>query len=244
MEERIKFNLLRYLHKKDKNHICVPEVNIWGEQRVVIDMLCVNSKITIFEIKSQKDTTKRLERQVSKYKECADEIYIVADKKHIGKALEYEECGVMLIKPRGFEIVKEAPRLQPNIDELFYFLTFDELKETLRGVKGKKNQIQYMAQLIKEIIKDEEELLGFLRFKLYEKYLNEYMIRERYLLANDLKALMPRMKMEYRLYLQTPITHLYDIPLGALKNVEGFNTKEWLLRYRYAKGKEFSVSQE
>ena len=244
MEERIKFNLLRYLHKKEKNHICVPEVNIWGEQRVVIDMLCVNSKITIFEIKSEKDTTKRLDRQVSKYKKCADEVYIVADKKHIQKALDYEECGVMLIKPRGFEIVKEAPRLKPDIDRLFYFLTFDELKETLKGVKGKKNQIQFMARLIKEIIKDEEELLGFLRFKIYEKYFNEYIIRERYLLKNDSRALMPRMRMDYRLYLQTPLTHLYDVPLGALKNIKGFNAKEWLLRYRCAKGKEFSAPQD
>jgi len=244
MEKEIKFKLLRYLYKQDKNHICVPEVNIWGAQRVVIDMLCVNSKITIFEIKSAKDTTKRLDRQVSKYKECADEIYIVADKKHIDKALEYDKCGVMLVGPRGFEIVKEAPRLEPDIDKLFYFLTFDELKETLKGIRGKKNQIRFMAQLIKDIIKDEEEILGFLRFKLYEKYLNEFMIREKYLLNNDLKALMPRMRMDYRLYLQTPLTHLYDIPLGALKSLPGFNVKEWLLRYRCAKGKEFSVSQD
>ena len=119
-----------------------------------IDLAVVNSSLHGYEIKSDRDSLRRLDNQVELYSKVLDRATIVVGNRHLSDALAVvpDWWGVLLFKSgtnaSHFKVVRRA-RKNPSIDprSLVELLWLDEAVALLdqraaaRGIRGKPRQI-------------------------------------------------------------------------------------------------------
>lgn len=90
-----------------KNVIAAFEIRVNSSR---IDFLTINGNTTSFEIKSQVDDLRKLEKQVGNYNQVFEYNYIVVDERHLSKALQIlpENYGIWIYKHSKKEIARKA----------------------------------------------------------------------------------------------------------------------------------------
>ena len=103
------------------------------------DLVMANGKLSVFEIKSDRDSLERLEGQISSYQNFFEEVTVVCATRHQVnvEALVPKNIGVWLIDSDGhLSVVRKAKAEKlPTIENWLSFLPVDELKKMLR-IKG------------------------------------------------------------------------------------------------------------
>lgn len=140
-------------HAKQPDTVFIEEFGICrGQGR--IDLAVVNSVFHGYEIKSNRDTMRRLESQVEQYNKVLDRATIVVGDRHLSAALDIvpDWWGVLLFQDgqkksriRAVRRSKKNPRIDSRslvellwLDEAIAFL--EECSEA-RGVRGKPRRI-------------------------------------------------------------------------------------------------------
>ena len=67
------------------------------------DLVIFNGTATVYEIKSERDTLSRLERQIAAYRDIFATVYVIAGENHIDDIMEQvpQDVGVMLLSPKN-----------------------------------------------------------------------------------------------------------------------------------------------
>ncbi len=115
------------------------------------DLVMANGKLSVFEIKSERDTLERLEGQISSYQNFFEEVTVVCATRHQlnVKALVPKNIGVWLIDSDGHLSVLRKAKAEklPSIENWLSFLPVDELKKLLRdkGMRTTGNRSTLVA---------------------------------------------------------------------------------------------------
>lgn len=84
------------------NRYSVNTTTVFNEFKIgasIADFVLLNGKVRIYEIKTDFDSLDKLEKQLSDYKQFADEVYIVSSAKYISKLLEcYKDTTIGIIE--------------------------------------------------------------------------------------------------------------------------------------------------
>jgi len=120
------------------------------------DLVMANGKLSVFEIKSERDTLERLEGQISSYQNFFEEVTVVCATRHQlnVETLVPENIGVWLVDSDGhLSVVRKAKAEQlPSIENWLSFLPVDELKNLLRdkGIRttGNRSNLVESASLL------------------------------------------------------------------------------------------------
>ena len=124
-EKDIKIQVIDWLHKNEKHAVIVPEVTLGDSfyDRVRADVLALNGSISIYEIKSEKDTLDRLDNQIEKYTRYANKVSVVVDSKFLGKMVLPDSVGIYTINNKKIEEIKEPKVRELSVDiYLKYYL--------------------------------------------------------------------------------------------------------------------------
>lgn len=139
--------LEKYL--KEKGFLTVKEKNYLGYNNAPFDLTAGDpsaKKIYGFEIKSDRDTFDRLQRQLQHYSFICEEIYIVVHKKEIPKWLP-DWCGVIRISSKG-EIYQESYASHREPFEISTGYAWDRIAQE-NNIAGSKDKLQ---KIFNEII--------------------------------------------------------------------------------------------
>lgn len=150
------------------------------------DLVMANGKLSVFEIKSARDTLERLEGQISSYQNFFEEVTVVCATRHQVnvEALVPKNIGVWLIDSDGhLSVVRKAKAEQlPSIENWLSFLPVDELKKLLRnkGLRSTGNRsnlvdaasllpVKCIRTYVLSFLKRRDERIDTLRAKKIEK---------------------------------------------------------------------------
>ncbi|WP_375725255.1 sce7726 family protein [Arcobacter sp. KX21116] len=216
--DKIKISLYkRLLQNIDSTQFIIPEVFIG---HAVADMLVVNGDIHIYEIKSKKDSLSRLEHQLLRYKQCANKVTLIVDKKFVEKLTNsplIENIGIIVVDEK-YKLNDIKAAISTKIEKESYFAYWSpiELRETLRGFSGWYKFSTYEASLKLEEILTEEELRRLTLFRLREKYIKEFLKRKELIKSkNYTDALKKRFTNNMD---SLNITPLKDIPYSVFRD--------------------------
>ncbi|WP_373893824.1 sce7726 family protein [Virgibacillus sp. CBA3643] len=159
----------------DPSTVVVNELDVcFGAAR--IDLAVVNGKLHGFEIKSEKDTLRRLPAQIEIYNKVFDTLTLVVSENHCNNAMEIipEWWGVLCVRKKEDSLIMDTirkPTYNNKIEPLHLtqFLWKSELSELLaknniiKGIKS-KTRIQ-LGKLITQKV-NQEQLNEFVRDKL------------------------------------------------------------------------------
>lgn len=154
----IRKELRSFLLKKHANNadfVLIEEVGIC-QGTVRLDMLAVHSSLDGYEIKSDRDSLRRLKHQIDTYGKVLDRITIVVGERHYPSVMDIvpDWWGVMLFKngPRASRLrTIRRPKKNGSVEPraLVQLLWHQEAIELLeecsvaRGVKGKRREIAW-----------------------------------------------------------------------------------------------------
>ena len=150
------------------------------------DLVMANGRLSVFEIKSERDTLERLKGQISTYQNFFEEVTIVCATRHQVnvEAQVPKNIGVWLIDSNGhISVVRKAKAEQlSSIENWLSFLPVDELKKLLRdkGIRttGNRSNLVDAASLLPvksvrtyvlSFLKRRDERINTLRAKKVEK---------------------------------------------------------------------------
>ena len=149
-----------------------------------IDMVVVNSSFEGYEIKSDRDSLRRLERQVELYSKVLDQATIVVGERHLSSSLDIvpDWWGVLLFKsgPKTSKIENiRRPKQNVSVDSralvelLWYHEAISVLEERFaaRGVRRKPRRVVWdrvceifetheIAAMVREGIKARKRLIA------------------------------------------------------------------------------------
>jgi hypothetical protein len=173
-ERIVKYNLVKkYLNKRDE--ITLFEMNINNSR---IDLGRVNGHSIAYEIKTEFDSTARLEKQVNDYTKAFEKIYIVTHPIHFDKIdkIVPEYCGIIVYKLNNGNCTfstKRKAQNNVNIDPLVQIknLTSEDIRIILKYLK------------VKNIPNNREDRVGIMLEKCNERKINtmfKYAIKQRY----------------------------------------------------------------
>lgn len=97
------------------------------------DMVILNGTATVYEIKSERDSLSRLERQLEAYRRVFPSVFVIAGENHVASVLEMvgADDGVLLLSRRHqISVVKTAVDRPDRIDPLAVF-------DSLRAVEAR-----------------------------------------------------------------------------------------------------------
>ncbi|QCD44936.1 sce7726 family protein [Campylobacter mucosalis] len=221
LEKDIKIEILRYLYKSEKHSVLVPEVTVsnrYGnryEKFVRADILALNGDISIYEIKSEKDTLARLPHQISKYMEYANKVSVVVDEKFLKKLSLPDEVGVFVVSGKKMEKLKSPTQKEISKDSYLRYWWGIEFKKAFKGFQN----VCYDSIIKAEnSIKAEfslEEIKAFTLFRLKERYLSESELIKKLVEQKKYNELFPKRIIEKKLQV-TPISQM---PYGIVKGV-------------------------
>ncbi|MDR9497981.1 MAG: sce7726 family protein [Hydrogenovibrio sp.] len=127
-----------------------------------VDLAVINKESFIgFEIKSEYDSLKRLEGQLSTYSAYFDKVIVVASTKHINNILESVPKNIGIWEVRDNKIIikrKGIKKYTKNKKNLIQLMRVDELKKLARSLNIKTNSM-LRADLEETLIKHPTSVL-------------------------------------------------------------------------------------
>lgn len=140
-------------HMNDAGTVLLEELGVCRGQ-VRIDLAVVNGLLHGFEIKSDRDSLRRLASQADLYSKVFDRTTLVVGKRHLDEALTIIPCwwGVWRVEPTWqgprFKVVRRGsrnagldPRLLVELLWLDEAVTLLEQRGAARGIKGKPRRV-------------------------------------------------------------------------------------------------------
>lgn len=216
-ERKAKELVINHLLKKNIHDIAIPEVSIGKNNSVRSDIFALNGDITIYEIKTELDTLARLDNQLKYYKQYANKIYVVVDKKFLDKLNIDINIGIYELKNNTIKLIREAKHIELPTDNYLDYWWTKEYKEILRGFTGFSKISNYIdgRNTLKRIL-TEEEIKNLTLFRLKERYKDESeKIKNAIYKNSGLGDIF-----EKREYISNPkITPLKDITFGQLRTI-------------------------
>jgi hypothetical protein len=215
--EKIKIALYKQIFKDIKHgYIAVPELSLFS---AVADMIVVNGDIHIYEIKSKADSLSRLNKQIERFKKCANRVTIVADEKFIPTLLDnkdLQDIGLISVNHRNqLKVVKDASFMSMGLEDYLAYWTTSEIKMSLRGLEGhsKLNAEESKQKLLSLLTP--QELKNITLYKVKEKYGKEFI--ERASLIKE-KKFEEALQARFQKLLPTKITPLKMLPAYLFKD--------------------------
>lgn len=117
---------IRKIHPADA--FIIDELNV-SRYKNIADIVIWDGKFHCYELKSEKDNTKRLRQQLDTYKENFDHVTVICSKKHLGEVLHIiqpdEEVSVICAErfPSRWIFKKELNRKSRNVGVSIYQLS-------------------------------------------------------------------------------------------------------------------------
>lgn len=139
LEKGIKIKLIKYLYSKNPNSVIVPEIGLGGDEFMQInamaDIVELNNEITIYEIKSARDSLARLKHQISHYLKYANRVFVVIDEKFINKLQIPDQVGILVVS--GNKIIEQRSATSSQMEVEFYLKHWwsIERRKAFRGFK-------------------------------------------------------------------------------------------------------------
>lgn len=189
-ERIIKYYVIKD-HINKKNEVTLFEMNVDNSRT---DICCVNGKSSVYEIKTEYDSTIRLKKQIMDYSKVFEYIYIITHVNHLQKVLDIvpEYCGIRtyeLEKGRCRFITKRRSSKNFNIDSKAQIrnLTSDELKIALRNMKISNipNSRELREKKILEV-SNERKINDIFKSAIKNRYFNQW-----YFLRNNFDDILP-----------------------------------------------------
>lgn len=220
LEKEIKIKVFEYLIKKEKHSVVIPEITIGNKIKmntsgaVRADIFAVNGDISIYEIKSEKDSLNRLDNQIKLYQEYANRVNIVVADKFMDKIdFVSENIGIYSYSNKGIKCIREPISNKIKTDKYLTYWWASELKQIFRGIKGSSNlHLEAGLKKMKELLSD-DEIKNLTLFRLSERYNQESETIRKILLEKDYENLFPRKSFNKKI----KVTPLKDIPFGVIR---------------------------
>lgn len=218
-EKDIKIKVIEYLIKTEKHFIVVPEIglgnnsaNSRGLSRA--DIFAVNGYISIYEIKTENDTLKRLQSQLETYKKYANKVNIVIAEKFLKDIKDInEDIGIFVIgKNNKIEKLKDAAFQNIPIESYLSYWWGSELKKLFKGCKN-SNLLKYQEGLekLRNLLTD-KQIENLTLFRLKERYQEESDFIKNAIKEKKYELLFPKRKYKKNI----KVTPLKDIPFGVI----------------------------
>lgn len=160
----IRTALRSWVHEKFElkyNDILINELGFWNKDpkstvdcSFRADLALANGRLVGFEIKSQKDSLKRWESQMTAYSNVFDEIWLCSHGKHLHRALDITDkhIGVLVVDDSGsISIVRYASE---NKKLNFYDLSGLLWKDELLAFASLNNIVEVKSRMTKNEIRD------------------------------------------------------------------------------------------
>lgn len=176
-EKDIKIKVIEWLMKHEKHSVVVPEVTlghkagIGGANVSRADIFAVNGDISIYEIKTERDTLDRLDSQLEMYRHVANRVSVVVAEKFSSKVNDLpEEIGVYIITGRSIKKIRKAKSLPITTEAYLQYWWRLELKEIFRGFSGwSKLDMDTGKQKLVELLTP-DQLKNLTLYRLKERY--------------------------------------------------------------------------
>lgn len=218
-EKDIKIKIIEYLIKTEKHFIVVPEIglgnnsaNSRGLSRA--DIFAVNGYISIYEIKTENDTLKRLQSQLETYKKYANKVNIVIAEKFLKDIKDIDkDIGIFVIRKNNkIEKLRDAVFQNIPIESYLSYWWGSELKKLFKGCKN-SNLLKYQEGLekLRNLLTD-KQIENLTLFRLKERYQEESDFIKNAIKEKKYELLFP--KREYKKNIK--VTSLKDIPFGVI----------------------------
>lgn len=143
-ESDIKIEVYKWLLKKNKDAVIIPEYSIGNRRADYISFNTQKIDVTIVEIKSELDTFDRLDAQLDKYSLIANNVYLAIDKKQYDKLLSKNiklpgHIGILIYdnyKSKKLIVLKKATKNILIKEEPFIgFLSYNDINNAFSGFK-------------------------------------------------------------------------------------------------------------
>ncbi len=216
-EKDIKIQVIDWLHKNEKHAVIVPEVTLGDSfyDRVRADVFALNGSISIYEIKSEKDTLDRLDNQIEKYTRYANKVSVIVDSKFLGKMTLPDSVGIYTIDNKKIEEIKEPKAQELSVDIYLKYWWGIEFKKALRGIPYASNlHLEAAISKFKELFTD-EEIKNLTLIRLKERYCKESNIIKELIKNKEYDKLMPKRVFEKETK-NIKVTPIVDMPKGVL----------------------------
>ena len=216
-EKDIKIQVIDWLHKNEKHAVIVPEVTLGDSfyDRVRADVFALNGSISIYEIKSEKDTLYRLDNQIEKYTRYANKVSVIVDSKFLGKMTLPDSVGIYTIDNKKIEEIKEPKAQELSVDIYLKYWWGIEFKKALRGIPYASNlHLEAAMSKFKELFTD-EEIKNLTLIRLKERYYKESNIIKELIKNKEYDKLMPKRVFEKETK-NIKVTPIVNIPKGVL----------------------------
>lgn len=158
-EKDIKIKVIEYLLHKKLHDVVVPEVTLGHKSmtntQVRADIFALNGDISIYEIKSEKDTLSRLKTQLESYQRYANRVSVVVASKFLPKLDIGESIGIYEVMSNGIREVRPPSYHKLDQDDVLEFWLSNELKDFLTGYKGaskmnKKESLEFVKSMLND----------------------------------------------------------------------------------------------
>jgi hypothetical protein len=158
-EKDIKIKVIEYLLSKKIHDVVIPEVTVGHKSltntQVRADIFALNGDISIYEIKSEKDTLIRLQTQLASYKQYANRVSVVVATKFLSKLDIDHDIGIYEVMPNGIKEIRPPSYHELKKDDILEYWLSNELKDFLFGYKGsskmnKKDSIEFVKSLLSD----------------------------------------------------------------------------------------------
>lgn len=215
MNERdVKSKIIEWLIKTKKHDVVVTEVAVGnvckGGESARSDIFAVNGDISIYEVKTERDTLARLENQLKFYTRYANRVSVVVADKFMSKVEKLpDHIGIYRYDTKGIYEARSPIKQEIEFERYLEYWWVKELKEIFRGFPK-------WYELYDETATD--KLLGILT-KEQIRNLTLYRLKERYKDESEglKESVINGTKFEKRKFQKTlNITPLKDIPMSEL----------------------------
>jgi hypothetical protein len=198
-EKEVKIKVIEWLMKHEKHSVVIPEVtlghkaNMSGANVSRADIFAVNGDISIYEIKTERDTLDRLDNQLAMYQKVANRVSVVVADKFVEKAIQLpENIGVYSITSRSIKKIRPAKRCQITTDAYLQYWWGLELKEIFKGFSGwSKLDSESGKQKLINLLTD-EQIRNLTLYRLKERYSNESKTIENAIIEKRYDDLFPK----------------------------------------------------
>lgn len=222
LEKDIKIKVFEYLIKNEKHSVIVPEITIGNKIKmntsgaVRADIFAVNGDISIYEIKSERDSLERLPNQLDLYQQNANRVSIVIADKFMDK-IDFisDDIGIYSYNNRGIKCIRKPISNEIDLDRYISYWWGSELKLIFKGIKGATSlHLDAAKEKLRELLND-EQIKNLTLFRLQERYKDESDMIKDIILEKDYDSLFPKKKFDRKINL----TPLKDVPFGVINKL-------------------------
>jgi len=221
-EKEIKIKVIEWLMKHEKHSVVIPEVtlghkaSIEGASVSRADIFAVNGDISIYEIKTERDTLDRLESQLTMYQQVANRVSVVVADKFIEKAMILpDNIGVYSITSRSIKKIRPPKSCKITTSAYLHYWWGLELKEIFRGFSGwSKIDSDTGKQKLIDLLTD-DQIRNLTLYRLKERYYKESEIIANAIIEKKYDELFPKRNFGGDI----KITPLKDIVFGEIIRV-------------------------